>query len=438
MVGSRTVFFALVVGAILSGCQASNVTTRNSDSPGGDQRAAGESEDNGCILADSPSGKTIYYVATDGEDTNPGTEAAPLRTIQAAADVVEPGDTVVVRDGVYGAENKEFPVNIARSGTSAAWITFRAEHQWKAILDGNMECHSFINFEAPVSYVTVEGFEIRKCNNSGFWAQTNSADPTNGTHHIAIRHNYVHNIGNYETTSAYGITGIYVGSQNHDFVIDANLWHDIGRTGPDDYWMNKDHALYLAGWDPGPCYNIEATNNIIYNNSGDGISADCDDCVISNNLVAWSNTNSLGGTDFLSLSMTRKNVLIQNNIFYQPPSNGSGQCAMWAAAEMINVTVRNNMVFGGTMWYPEQNPTFTTANNYCLDQCENDEVDPLLVGVSNDRDPTNDDWQLQSDSPAIDAGEADQAPTHDFNGRARPSGLLPDIGPFEYGSTSCN
>jgi alpha-L-arabinofuranosidase len=41
------------------------------------------------------------FVATDGNDANPGTQSAPLRTIQRAADLTQPGDVVTVHRGVY-------------------------------------------------------------------------------------------------------------------------------------------------------------------------------------------------------------------------------------------------------------------------------------------------------------------------------------------------
>ncbi|NJM06617.1 DUF1565 domain-containing protein [Candidatus Gracilibacteria bacterium] len=45
---------------------------------------------------------TVYTVAPNGNNANPGSTAAPFRTIQHAASVAEPGDTVVVRAGDYG------------------------------------------------------------------------------------------------------------------------------------------------------------------------------------------------------------------------------------------------------------------------------------------------------------------------------------------------
>ncbi|HYN04711.1 MAG TPA: DUF1565 domain-containing protein, partial [Vicinamibacteria bacterium] len=42
---------------------------------------------------------TEYDVSLQGRDTNPGTREAPFRTIQRAADVAQPGDTVTVHEG---------------------------------------------------------------------------------------------------------------------------------------------------------------------------------------------------------------------------------------------------------------------------------------------------------------------------------------------------
>jgi len=46
-------------------------------------------------------GRDVYYVATNGNDANPGTLAKPFRTIQKAADITLSGDTIYIRAGVY-------------------------------------------------------------------------------------------------------------------------------------------------------------------------------------------------------------------------------------------------------------------------------------------------------------------------------------------------
>jgi len=66
-------------------------------------------------------GPTEYYVATDGDDGDDGSFAAPFQTIQHAADLARPGDTIYVRGGTYRET-----VTPARSGNELAEITFRA------------------------------------------------------------------------------------------------------------------------------------------------------------------------------------------------------------------------------------------------------------------------------------------------------------------------
>ncbi|MEW9516568.1 right-handed parallel beta-helix repeat-containing protein [Streptomyces tubercidicus] len=56
---------------------------------------------------------TTYYVATNGDDNAAGTSAAPLKTINKAAEKAQPGDTVLVRGGTYREE-----VIFPRGGTS--------------------------------------------------------------------------------------------------------------------------------------------------------------------------------------------------------------------------------------------------------------------------------------------------------------------------------
>ena len=63
-----------------------------------------------------------YYVATNGNDTHPGSKTEPWKTIQHAADTLQPGDTVYIRGGVY----REC-VQPGRGGTSEdKRITFKA------------------------------------------------------------------------------------------------------------------------------------------------------------------------------------------------------------------------------------------------------------------------------------------------------------------------
>ena len=71
------------------------------------------------------------YVASGGNDANPGTAALPWRTLQRAADAVAPGGTVVIRKGTYDG------FFLGRSGTAAAPIAFMAYPGEAAVVDGN-------------------------------------------------------------------------------------------------------------------------------------------------------------------------------------------------------------------------------------------------------------------------------------------------------------
>ena len=64
-------------------------------------------------------------------DDNPGTAESPLRTITKAAELVQPGDTVLVRAGLYREH-----IPFQKSGTPQAPIRFIAEPTGSAVITG--------------------------------------------------------------------------------------------------------------------------------------------------------------------------------------------------------------------------------------------------------------------------------------------------------------
>lgn len=69
-----------------------------------------------------PSGLSLYFVAPDGNDSNPGTLERPWATWQKAFTAAEPGDTVYIRGGVYYAGNEdEFGVFVAQKKGSKTY-----------------------------------------------------------------------------------------------------------------------------------------------------------------------------------------------------------------------------------------------------------------------------------------------------------------------------
>jgi alpha-N-arabinofuranosidase len=74
-----------------------------------------------------------FHVAPNGSDSNRGTEAAPFRTIQHAADLAQPGDIITVHEGIYRER-----VNPPRGGTSEDnRITYQAAPGEKVVVLGS-------------------------------------------------------------------------------------------------------------------------------------------------------------------------------------------------------------------------------------------------------------------------------------------------------------
>jgi pectin methylesterase-like acyl-CoA thioesterase len=86
-----------------------------------------------------------YHVAITGSDASPGTQAAPFRTIQRAADLAQPGDTVTVHAGVYrervnpprgGESDTKRIVYQAATGEQVVITGSEVVKKWEKVQDG--------------------------------------------------------------------------------------------------------------------------------------------------------------------------------------------------------------------------------------------------------------------------------------------------------------
>ena len=92
-----------------------------------------------------------YHVSTRGNDANPGTSAAPFRTIQHGADVAQPGDVVMVHAGVYRER-----VSPPRGGTSdAKRIVYEAAPGEKVVITGAEEVKHWRRVQGDVWKTTL-------------------------------------------------------------------------------------------------------------------------------------------------------------------------------------------------------------------------------------------------------------------------------------------
>ena len=158
-------------------------------------------------------GRTIH-VAPDGDDAADGSEGSPMKTLQAAADAVEPGDTVLVRGGVYEDVDDVIPLQITKGGTEDNWVRFAAYPGEVATID--FDALRGIEVQGA-DYVVIEGFEVVGPSadvdpeaatehaegykgdthtpthffSVGIRISTPNDDPDNYSHHVIVRDNRI-------------------------------------------------------------------------------------------------------------------------------------------------------------------------------------------------------------------------------------------------------
>jgi hypothetical protein len=387
----------------------------------------------GCVFAVPPksASRVTYYVSPAGSDANAGTTSAPFRTIQKAATLVNPGDVVVVGDGIYTDHDADGAVlRIRRGGTSIAPVTFRAATRWMAKLDGqNGVTANGIDFDNRVGHVRIEGFEIFGFANVGDSAtgrgSSSGVDLYDGGHDVQIVGNHIHDIGRVCTrsTNTNGQVGIFV--QQANVTIEGNLIHDIGRFFPGDSgctyargfggYETLDHGVYLNGGTNGADGAV-VRNNIfhtmrhgwaiqLYNGS-------LADVRIVSNTFAFGNARR--SFTHIVLDAEISNGVIANNIFYDPEGGRTIDASDFSGT----IAVASNLTSGSTM----TTALFTPRGMTLVENRTS--TDPLFVNAPRD-------FHLRTGSPAIDKARPQPDVAVDFDGTPRPRGIRADIGAYE-------
>jgi alpha-N-arabinofuranosidase len=103
------------------------------------------------VLFIMPLSARDFHVAATGDDAADGSAAKPLRTIQAAADLAQSGDSVTVHEGTY----REW-VNPPRGGTDDAHrITYQAAPGAKVVITGSEPVSGWRKVEGDVWKVVI-------------------------------------------------------------------------------------------------------------------------------------------------------------------------------------------------------------------------------------------------------------------------------------------
>jgi hypothetical protein len=347
---------------------------------------------------------TELYVAPDGLDSNSGTQAAPLRSLARAAQLVTPGTVVNVLPGVYQGG---FRTTV--DGLPDARIVFRSTRRWGARIVPPAASNSKTAWDNRASYVDIQGFEVDGSLQPGDGGVRWTVGIYSGGSFDRILGNHVHDVATAIPCASSGGSGIGVDGyyKGQDAEVDGNSVHDIGPPG-----CRYMQGIYVAT-------RGVIRNNIVYRVAAAGIHLwhDAREVVVANNTVAASTTGIVvGGGDFYHTRGPDDHTRVFNNIVFDNRFGISEQ-----GATGRHNSYRNNLVFQNSEedWRLAKGMTHSGT------------VAAAPRFLAYDRDGTPD-FRLAEHSPAIGRGLEGAAEGPDFFGKVRARAAAIDIGACQH------
>jgi hypothetical protein len=125
-----------------------------------------------------------YHVAKNGNDSNKGTKESPFLTIQAAANFAQPGDTILVRAGIYREDVKP-----PRGGTKDKPVTYLASPGEDVSIRGSEQITGWVREENGLWLATIDnamfaGFNPFTTNISGAWLHNSETSDSTLKYHL--------------------------------------------------------------------------------------------------------------------------------------------------------------------------------------------------------------------------------------------------------------
>lgn len=435
------------------------------------------------LLIPAPaSAAQTYYVSTSGDDSQPGTFSQPFRTVQRAADLVAPGDSVLIRSGVY----REY-LTVERSGAPLKPISFAAFAGETAVLDGTgLDWKYGINVEGS-DYLRFEGITVRNYSREG----------TPGFGFVSWAHGSGIELRRMEFSGVGTAVKFHAGGEGlllEDIAARDYAWSgfDCGPAGPG----RRITLRRFAAWGPGTGNDtaadgfavetgadIRVEDCLSSGHAGDGFDFKSDRTelvrVVSlrnarNNLKLWGKDSAVvnsisvdSGLAGLVLSewgtYTVANCLFAGSLSYGYLAEFGYGGGATGAAVYNSIFYGDRPEMGGTLVYFGPGLSLAAAGNVYFNPYRSDAVicaaflspercfsaeeigdgtwrsasgrgegdiyaDPRFIA------PAVGKYRYRPDSPAIDSAPAGFFPDDDIDGVARPQRGGYDRGPYEYGA----
>lgn len=381
-------------------------------------------------LAGSAQATTYWVAATGGTTTTSCATASGssppgsyLRTINGGMGCANPGDTVMVRDGVYTGNITTWP-----SGTSDAQrITLRAENALGAIVRRS-STSNMIEMPDGTAYVTIDGIDFDGANASLYPFKMNGDGPNGLSHHINLVNGRFRNPG--LGTTCLGFRG------HHNLIRNVTI-ENCGLASENDslgahgiYWGARDSIIEHSTIRHFTGYGIQ-----LYSSG-----KDINDNIVRYNVFYHGFQNASGSAPSSGLAVFGFRNAVYNNTIYDMDSRG------------INIARNNNVIRNNAIYQTNStafNLTPQVSNPSSVIRTNNG-CDESTTGCTNIANPsfTNagaGDFTLQSGSGLINQGATGICTSTDVSAGRCPggqaititnhSGASPDMGAKEFGGS---
>lgn len=194
-----------------------------------------------------------YYLSPSGSDASSGTRQSPWQSFQFAVPRLQPGDTLILLDGVYQRATTGYPdirCDVgAKNGTAPGPITLRADHERAALIDGDGRSPSF--FMQGCSFWVVDGLRARSIDAADAPTTPDAGSVFalgNDNHHVVLRRLLASHPNRFRHTH-----GVRIGDTSSDVLVEECEVYDYhqnafetARTTAVEFRRNYSHSRQAA------------------------------------------------------------------------------------------------------------------------------------------------------------------------------------------------